>query len=69
MSMENLNYTEDRKALGTVHTLFSVDEYYHVRRKKDGKTDFRFVLVSNTKNGSREYEIEESQIPKDIKPL
>ena len=69
MSMENFKYTEDRKPLGTVHTLFSVDEYYHVRKKEDGKTTFRFVVVSNTKNGTREYEISESQIPKDIRPL
>ena len=69
MTMETLNYTEDRKHLGTIHTPGSVDEYYHVRRKYATKTTFNFVLVSNTKSRVREYEIGENQIPKEIRAL
>lgn len=69
MNMETLNYTEDRKHLGTIHTPGSIDEYYHVRRKYETKTTFRFVLVNNNKNGVKEYEISENQIPKNIKLL
>lgn len=65
--MEKLNYIEDRKHLGTIHTPGSVDEYYHVRRKYETKTTFNFVLVSNTKSSVREYFISENQIPKEIK--
>jgi hypothetical protein len=67
--METLNYTEDRKHLGTVHTPSSIEEYYHVRRKYENKTTFRFVVVNNTKTGVKEYEITEKQIPKDINIL
>ena len=67
--METLNYTEDRKHLGTVHTPSSVEEYYHVRRKYENKTTFRFVVVNNTKTGVKVYEITENQIPKDINTL
>ena len=67
--METLNYTEDRKHLGTVHTPSSIEEYYHVRRKYENKTTFRFVVVNNTKTGVKEYEITEKQIPKDINTL
>lgn len=67
--METLNYTEDRKHLGTVHTPRSIEEYYHVRRRYENKTTFRFVVVNNTKTGVKEYEITESQIPKDINIL
>lgn len=67
--METLNYIEDRKHLGTIHTPGSVDEYYHVRRRSDSKTTFRFVVVNNTNSKVREYEITESQIPKEIKAL
>ena len=67
--MEILNYTEDRKHLGTVHTPGSIDEYYHVRRKYDYKTTFKFVVVNNTKTNIKEYEITENQIPKEIKVL
>jgi hypothetical protein len=69
MTMETLNYTEDRKHLGTVHTPSSIEEYYHVRRKYENKTTFRFVVVNNTKTGVKEYEITEKQIPKDINIL
>lgn len=69
MTMETLNYTQDRKHLGTVHTPGSIDEYYHVRRKSDKNTTFRFVVVNNTKTNVKEYEITENQIPKDIKAL
>jgi len=69
MTMETLNYTEDRKHLGTIHTPGSVDEYYHVRRRSESKTTFRFVVVNNTNSKVREYEITESQIPKEIKSL
>ena len=67
--METLNYIEDRKHLGTIHTPGSVDEYYHVRRKSESRTTFRFVVVNNTATGAREFEIEESKIPKEIKAL
>lgn len=67
--METMKYVEDRKHLGTIHTPGSVDEYYHVRRKGDSKTTFRFVVVNNTSSGVREFEIEESNIPKEIKAL
>ena len=67
--MEILNYTEDRKHLGTVHTPSSIEEYYHVRRRYENKTTFRFVVVNNTKTGVKEYEITENQIPKDINIL
>jgi hypothetical protein len=67
--MKTLNYTEDRKHLGTVHTPSSIEEYYHVRRKYENKTTFRFVVVNNTKTGVKEYEITEKQIPKDINIL
>jgi hypothetical protein len=67
--METLNYTEDRKHLGTIHTPGSVDEYYHVRRRSESKTTFRFVVVNNTNSKVREYEITESQMPKEIKSL
>jgi len=66
MTMETLNYTEDRKHLGTIHTPGSVDEYYHVRRRCNDKTTFRFVVVNNTKTNVKEYEIAENQIPKEI---
>ena len=69
MTMEILNYTEDRKHLGTVHTPSSIEEYYHVRRRYENKTTFRFVVVNNTKTGVKEYEITENQIPKDINIL
>jgi len=69
MTMETLNYTEDRKHLGTIHTPGSVDEYYHVRRRSESKTTFRFVVVNNTNSKVREYEITENQIPKEIKSL
>jgi hypothetical protein len=62
-------YTEDRKLMGTIHTQGSVDEYYHVRRKYESRTEFSFLLVCNTKNSVREYAITESQLPKDIKAL
>jgi hypothetical protein len=69
MTMETLNYTEDRKHLGTIHTPSSIDEYYHVRRKYESKTTFNFVVINNTKSGVKEYEITENQIPKDINIL
>ena len=69
MTMEILNYTEDRKHLGTVHTPSSIEEYYHVRRRYENKTNFRFVVLNNTKTGVKEYEITENQIPKDINIL
>jgi hypothetical protein len=64
--METLNYIEDKKHLGTIHTPGSIDEYYHVRRKQGNDTNFRFVLVRNTKTGVREFEITNNQIPDEI---
>lgn len=65
--MERTKYAEDRKLLGTIHTQGSIDEYYHVRKKYDGRTEFSFVLVCNTKSSVREYHITESQLPEKIK--
>jgi len=62
-------YTEDRKLLGTVHTQGSIDEYYHVRRKYEERTEFSFMLVCNTKSSVREYRITEKQLPKHIRTL
>lgn len=66
--MEKSKYAEDRKLLGTVHTQGSIDEYYHVRRKYEGRTEFSFMLVCNTKSSVREYSIAESQLPSNIRP-
>jgi hypothetical protein len=65
--MERTKYAEDRKLLGTIHTQGSIDEYYHVRKKYEGRTEFSFVLVCNTKSSVREYTISESQLPEKIK--
>ena len=62
------SWTEDRKHLGTIHTMRSVDEYYHVRRRKDGMSEFLFVMVTNTKNDVKEYVVEEKDLPEEIKP-
>jgi hypothetical protein len=64
--METLNYIEDKKHLGTIHSLGSIDEYYHVRRKQGPNIDFRFILIRNTKTGVREFEITDKQIPYEI---
>jgi hypothetical protein len=64
--METLNYIEDKKHLGTIHSLGSIDEYYHVRRKQGTNIDFRFILIRNTKTGVREFEITDKQIPYEI---
>jgi hypothetical protein len=64
--METLNYIEDKKHLGTIHSPGSIDEYYHVRRKQGTNIDFRFILIRNTKTGVREFEITDKQIPYEI---
>jgi hypothetical protein len=53
---------EDKKHLGTIHTIGSIDEYYHV----NDSLNSRFVMVRNTINGVREFEISNDQIPKQI---
>jgi hypothetical protein len=53
---------EDKKHLGTIHTSGSIDEYYHV----NDSLNSRFVMVRNTINGVREFEISNDQIPKQI---
>lgn len=53
---------EDKKHLGTIHTIGSIDEYYHV----NDTLNSRFVMVRNTINGVREFEISNDQIPKQI---
>ena len=60
---------EDRKLLGTVHAMGTINEYYHVRVKKDGQTDFIFLMVRHTKNSISEYLIEENDLPNDISLL
>ena len=57
---------EDKKHLGTIHTIGSIDEYYHVRTKNNDSFNFKFLMVSNTINGVREFEISNDQIPKQI---
>lgn len=61
------NYIEDRKHIGTIHGLYSIDDYYHARRKYENKTEFVFILVKNTKSGIRETEISIDEIPENIK--
>lgn len=61
-------WSEDRKHLGTEHTLCAVNEYYHVRRRRDGVSEFLFVMVRNTKTDVKEYLVEERDLPSDIKP-
>ena len=57
---------EDKKYLGTIHTSCSIDEYYHVRTKTNDKSIFKFVMIRNTRNGVKEFEISNEQIPKQI---
>jgi hypothetical protein len=57
----------DKKHLGTIHTSGSIDEYYHVRTKMNDSFNFKFVMVKNTLNNVREFEISNEQIPKQIK--
>jgi len=59
----------DKKHLGTIHTSGSIDEYYHVRTKMNDSFNFKFVMVKNTLNNVREFEISNEQIPKQIKRL
>jgi hypothetical protein len=61
-------YTEDRKLLGTIHTYGAVEEYYHVRKKYENRSEFSYIMVSHTKSSVREYSIQESQIPQNIRP-
>lgn len=61
--------SEDRKLLGTVHGVGNVSEYYHVRIKTDGQAEFIFLMVRHTKNSISEYQIDESDLPKNIRPL
>jgi hypothetical protein len=60
---------EDKKYLGTIHTSGSIDEYYHVRTKINDSFNFRFVMIRNTRNGVKEFEISNDQIPKQIGKL
>ena len=60
---------EDRKLLGTVHAMGTINEYYHTRVKQGGQTDFIFLMVRHTKNSINEYQIDEKDLPNDIKPL
>ena len=60
---------EDRKLLGTLHAMGTINEYYQARVKKDGQTDFIFLMVRHTKNSISEYKIDEKDLPESIKPL
>ena len=57
----------DKKHLGTIHTSGSIDEYYHVRTKTNNSFNFKFMMVKNTMNGVREFEISNEQIPKQLR--
>jgi hypothetical protein len=57
----------DKKHIGTIHTSGSIDEYYHVRTKMNDSVNFKFVMVKNTLNSVREFEISNEQLPKQIK--
>lgn len=59
--------TQDKKYLGTIHTIGSIDEYYHVRTKINDSFNFKFVMVRNTITGVREFELSNEQLPKQIK--
>ena len=56
----------DKKLLGTIHTIGSIDEYYHVRTKMNDNFNFKFVMVRNTRSGVKEFEISNEQLPKQI---
>ena len=60
---------EDRKLLGTIHAMGTINEYYHTRIKKNVQTDFIFLMVRHTKNSISEYQIDEKDLPENIKPL
>lgn len=60
---------EDRKLLGTIHAMGTINEYYQARVKKDGQTDFIFLMVRHTKNSTSEYQIDEKELPESIRPL
>lgn len=60
--------SEDRKLLGTVHGMGTVNEYYHARVRTESKTEFLFLMVRHTKNSVSEYQIDESDLPKNITP-
>ena len=59
--------TQEKKYLGTIHTIGSIDEYYHVRTKINDSFNFKFVMVRNTRTGVREFELSNEQLPKQIK--
>jgi len=52
-----------------VHAMGTINEYYHTRVKKDGQTDFIFLMVRHTKNSISEYQIDEKELPENIRPL
>lgn len=60
---------EDRKLLGTVHAMGTINEYYHARVKRNGSSEFLFLMVRHTKNSTNEYRIDETDLPKNIKSL
>jgi hypothetical protein len=47
----------------------TINEYYHVRVKKDSQTNFIFMMVRHTKNSVSEYQIDENELPEKIRPL
>jgi len=65
----NPQSVEDRKLLGTVHAMGTINEYYQVRVNKDGQYEFIFLMVRHTKNSVSEYLIEENDLPNDISVL
>lgn len=60
---------EDRKLLGTVHAMGTVTEYYHTRIRKNGQSEFVFLMVRHTKNSVNEYQIDENDLPNNISVL
>lgn len=57
---------QDKKHLGTIHTVRSVDQYWHIRTKTDTQTTFFFQLERITPTGTKVYQITKNEIPKQI---
>lgn len=57
---------QDKKHLGTIHTVRSVDQYWHIRTKNNTQTIFSFQLERTTPNGTKVYQITKNEIPKQI---
>ncbi len=58
---------QDKKHLATIHTISSIDQYWHVRTKTDKATQFHFELVRLTHTGAKTYKISEKDQPNKVK--